>query len=69
MVSGTATVTRGEEVFTVSRNESTFIPIGAKHRLANDGEEPLQIVEVQVGDYLGEDDIERFDDDYGRSGE
>ncbi len=69
VVSGTATVTRGEEMFTVSRNESTYIPIGEKHRLANDGEAPLQIVEVQVGDYLGEDDIERFDDDYGRSGE
>lgn len=69
VVSGTATVTRGDEVFTVSRNESTFIPIGKKHRLANHGEEPLQIVEVQIGDYLGEDDIERFDDDYGRGGE
>ncbi|MFC1536593.1 mannose-1-phosphate guanylyltransferase/mannose-6-phosphate isomerase [Pseudomonadota bacterium] len=69
VVSGTATVTRGEEVYTVSKNESTYIPIGKKHRLANNGETPLQIVEVQVGDYLGEDDIERFDDDYGRSGE
>ncbi|MDT8375567.1 MAG: mannose-1-phosphate guanylyltransferase/mannose-6-phosphate isomerase [Mariprofundaceae bacterium] len=67
VVSGTATVTRGEEVYTVSSNESTFIPIGTKHRLANDGKTPLQIVEVQVGDYLGEDDIERFDDSYGRS--
>ncbi|MCF7821093.1 MAG: mannose-1-phosphate guanylyltransferase/mannose-6-phosphate isomerase [Mariprofundaceae bacterium] len=67
VVSGTATVTRGEEVFTVSMNESTFIPIGTKHRLANHGEAALQIVEVQVGDYLGEDDIERFDDSYGRS--
>jgi mannose-1-phosphate guanylyltransferase/mannose-6-phosphate isomerase len=69
VVSGTATVTRGEEVYSVSTGESTFIQIGQKHRLANHGEEALKIVEVQVGDYLGEDDIERFDDDYGRSGE
>ncbi len=66
VVSGVATVTRGEEVYTVSKNESTYIAIGEKHRLANNGENPLQIVEVQVGDYLGEDDIERFDDHYGR---
>ena len=66
VVSGTATVTRGEEVFTVSKNESTYIPIGEKHRLENRGKIPLQMIEVQVGDYLGEDDIERFDDVYGR---
>ncbi len=66
VVSGTATVTRGEEVFTVSKNESTYIPIGEKHRLENRGKIPLQMIEVQVGDYLGEDDIERFDDAYGR---
>jgi len=66
VVSGTATVTRGEEVFTVAKNESTYIPIGAKHRLENRGKLPLQMIEVQVGDYLGEDDIERFDDVYGR---
>jgi len=69
VVSGTATVTRGDEVCSVSRNESTYIPIGTKHRLANETDEPLLIVEVSVGDYLGEDDIERFDDDYGRSDE
>jgi len=66
VVSGTATVTRGEDVFTVAKNESTYIPIGAKHRLENRGKLPLQMIEVQVGDYLGEDDIERFDDAYGR---
>lgn len=66
VVSGTATVTRGEKVFTVSKNESTYIPIGEKHRLENRGKILLQMIEVQVGDYLGEDDIERFDDAYGR---
>ena len=66
VVSGTATVTRGGEVATVAKNESTYIPIGEMHRLANHGRIPLQIIEVQVGDYLGEDDIERFDDAYGR---
>jgi mannose-1-phosphate guanylyltransferase / mannose-6-phosphate isomerase len=66
VVSGTATVTRDGEVFTVSKNESTYIPIGVKHRLENRGHIPLQIVEVQVGEYLGEDDIERFEDSYGR---
>jgi len=68
VVSGTATVTRGDETFTVARNESTYIPIGERHRLANLGGEVLHIVEVQVGDYLGEDDIERYDDHYGRTG-
>ena len=66
VVSGTATVTRGDKVFTVSKNESTYIRIGEKHRLENRGKLPLQMIEVQVGDYLGEDDIERFDDAYGR---
>jgi len=66
VVSGTATVTRGDEVFTVAKNESTYISIGTKHRLENRGKLPLQMIEVQVGDYLGEDDIERFDDAYGR---
>lgn len=67
VVSGTATVTSGEDTFTVAKNESTYIPIGQKHRLANHGKIPLQIVEVQVGDYLGEDDIQRFEDSYGRT--
>ncbi len=66
VVSGTATVTHGDQISTVAKNESTYIPIGEKHRLANHGQIPLQIIEVQVGDYLGEDDIKRFDDAYGR---
>ncbi len=66
VVSGTATVTRGDKVFTVAKNESTYISIGEKHRLANQGKIPLQMIEVQVGEYLGEDDIERFEDNYGR---
>ena len=66
VVSGVATVTRGDEVFTVHKNESTYIPIGEKHRLENKGDKILRMIEVQVGDYLGEDDIERFDDVYGR---
>ena len=67
VVAGTATVVRGDEELTVSKNESTYISIGVKHRLENRGRILLQIIEVQVGDYLGEDDIERFDDNYGRS--
>jgi mannose-1-phosphate guanylyltransferase/mannose-6-phosphate isomerase len=66
VVSGTAEVTCGERVYKVKRNESTYVPVGTKHRLANPGKEPLQIIEVQNGGYLGEDDIVRFDDDYGR---
>ena len=66
VVSGTATVTNGDEVITVHKNQSTYIPIGAKHRLENLGNEPLHIVEIQVGDYLGEDDIQRYEDNYGR---
>jgi mannose-1-phosphate guanylyltransferase/mannose-6-phosphate isomerase len=66
VVSGTATVTNGDEVITVQKNQSTYIPIGAKHRLENCGNEPLHIVEIQVGDYLGEDDIQRYEDNYGR---
>jgi mannose-6-phosphate isomerase-like protein (cupin superfamily) len=66
VVSGIAKVTRGEEVFTVHPNESTFIPISMKHRLENPGDTPLQIIEVQNGEYLEEDDIERLDDDYQR---
>lgn len=66
VVTGTARVTRDEEVFDLALNESAEIPLGAKHRLENPGREPLHIIEVQFGDYLGEDDIERFADDYGR---
>jgi mannose-1-phosphate guanylyltransferase/mannose-6-phosphate isomerase len=66
VVSGTATVTNGDEIITVNKNQSTYIPMGTKHRLENRGKIPLHIVEIQVGEYLGEDDIERFDDNYGR---
>jgi mannose-1-phosphate guanylyltransferase/mannose-6-phosphate isomerase len=66
VVSGIATVTNGDDVITVHKNQSTYIPIGAKHRLENRGSEPLHIVEIQVGDYLGEDDIQRYEDNYGR---
>ena len=63
---GTAKVTRGEEVFLLGENQSTYIPLGVKHRLENPGKLPLEIIEVQSGEYLGEDDIVRFEDTYGR---
>ena len=66
VVSGTAKVTRGEDVFLVAENESTYIPIGAKHRLENPGKVALYLIEVQSGGYLGEDDIVRFEDVYRR---
>ena len=66
VVKGTAQVTRGEETFLVSENQSTFIPLGIKHRLENKGSIPLEMIEVQSGSYLGEDDIVRFEDIYGR---
>jgi len=66
VVSGIAKVTRADETYLVHSNESTYIPINIKHRLENPKEVPLQVIEVQNGDYLGEDDIERFDDDYQR---
>jgi mannose-1-phosphate guanylyltransferase/mannose-6-phosphate isomerase len=66
VVEGVAEVTRDDEVFTLYPNQSTHIPLGAVHRLANPGEAPLHLIEVQCGDYLGEDDIERFADNYGR---
>jgi mannose-1-phosphate guanylyltransferase/mannose-6-phosphate isomerase len=67
VVSGTAKVTRGDEVFYVHQNESTFIPSTFRHRLENPGMIPLRLIEIQSGEYLGEDDIIRFDDVYGRS--
>ena len=67
VVSGSAKVTNGEETFLLSQNESTYIPIGVKHSLENPDEIPLEIIEVQSGCYLGEDDIIRFEDNYGRS--
>jgi mannose-1-phosphate guanylyltransferase/mannose-6-phosphate isomerase-like protein (cupin superfamily) len=66
VVRGTARVTRGDEVFDIGANQSTFIPVETRHRLENPGTDPLAIIEVQCGDYLGEDDIVRFDDRYGR---
>ncbi len=66
VVSGTARVTRGDEVFLLSENQSTYIPLGEKHRLENPGSVPLEIIEVQSGSYLGEDDIVRFEDVYKR---
>jgi mannose-1-phosphate guanylyltransferase/mannose-6-phosphate isomerase len=66
VVSGTARVTNGDREYDVHPNESTYIPISTKHRLENQGKIPLQIIEVQNGEYLGEDDIVRFDDDYHR---
>lgn len=68
VVCGTARVTRGEESFLLSENQSTYIPLGVTHRLENPGKTPLEIIEVQSGGYLGEDDIVRFDDQYGRVG-
>jgi mannose-1-phosphate guanylyltransferase/mannose-6-phosphate isomerase len=66
VVSGTAEVTNGEMKALLSENQSIYIPLGQRHRLANPGKVPLEIVEVQSGTYLGEDDIVRFEDVYGR---
>jgi mannose-1-phosphate guanylyltransferase / mannose-6-phosphate isomerase len=66
VVKGQAEVTRGDEVFRLSENESTYVPLGEVHRLANPGDTPLEIIEVQSGGYLGEDDIVRIEDTYGR---
>ncbi len=66
VVRGTARVTRGDEVFLLSENESTYIPLGVRHRLENPGKVALELIEVQSGAYLGEDDIVRFEDVYGR---
>jgi mannose-1-phosphate guanylyltransferase / mannose-6-phosphate isomerase len=66
VVKGTAEITLGEDVRSVHENESVYIPIGSIHRLANPGKIPLELIEVQVGSYLGEDDIARLDDAYGR---
>ena len=66
VVKGVARVTRDDEVLDLTANQSVFLPLGCRHRLQNFGEENVEIIEVQVGDYLGEDDIVRFDDVYGR---
>jgi len=68
VVRGTARITRGDEVFLLTENQSTYIPLGVRHRLENPGKVDLEIIEVQSGAYLGEDDIVRFDDVYGRAG-
>jgi mannose-1-phosphate guanylyltransferase/mannose-6-phosphate isomerase len=67
VVKGTAEITNGDKVFLLTENQSTYIPLGEVHRLANPGNSPLEIIEVQSGSYLGEDDIVRFEDSYGRS--
>ncbi|MBP6900799.1 MAG: mannose-1-phosphate guanylyltransferase/mannose-6-phosphate isomerase [Burkholderiaceae bacterium] len=67
VVSGTAEITNGDKVLLLSENQSTYIPLGQTHRLANPGKVPLEIIEVQSGSYLGEDDIVRFEDTYGRA--
>lgn len=67
VVKGTALVTNGDEEILLAENESTYIPLGEKHRLANPGKIPLELIEVQSGTYLGEDDIVRFEDTYGRA--
>jgi mannose-1-phosphate guanylyltransferase / mannose-6-phosphate isomerase len=67
VVSGTAEVTNGDQVTLLTENQSTYIPLGQTHRLRNPGKVPLEIIEVQSGSYLGEDDIVRFEDTYGRN--
>jgi mannose-1-phosphate guanylyltransferase/mannose-6-phosphate isomerase len=67
VVSGTAEVTNGDEVTLLTENQSVYIPIGRPHRLSNPGKVPLEIIEVQTGTYLGEDDIVRLADGYGRT--
>ncbi|MDM8564780.1 mannose-1-phosphate guanylyltransferase/mannose-6-phosphate isomerase [Candidatus Halobeggiatoa sp. HSG11] len=67
IVQGTAKITKNDEVFVLTENQSTYIPLGTKHRLENQGRIPLEIIEIQSGSYLGEDDIVRFEDIYGRN--
>ena len=66
VVSGLAKVEINKDVFILEENQSTYIPLGTKHRLSNPGKLPLKLIEIQSGAYLGEDDIERFEDSYGR---
>jgi mannose-1-phosphate guanylyltransferase/mannose-6-phosphate isomerase len=68
VVTGSARITRGDEVFMLAENQSTYIPVGVRHRIENPGTVPVEIIEVQSGSYLGEDDIVRFEDVYGRKG-
>jgi mannose-1-phosphate guanylyltransferase/mannose-6-phosphate isomerase len=66
VVKGTAEITNGDQIITLTENQSTYIPSGQKHRLTNPGNIPLEIIEIQSGSYLGEDDIVRFEDTFGR---
>jgi mannose-1-phosphate guanylyltransferase / mannose-6-phosphate isomerase len=68
VVKGTAMVTNGKNEIFLTENQSTYIPLGVTHRLMNPGKIPLELIEVQSGSYLGEDDIVRFEDTYGRVG-
>ncbi len=67
VVKGTAEITNRDKTILLTENQTTYIPLGVVHRLANPGMIPLEIIEVQSGSYLGEDDIIRFEDNYGRS--
>jgi len=67
VVKGTAKVVNGEKEILLTENQSTYIPLGTVHRLENPGKVPLELIEVQSGSYLGEDDIVRFADQYGRA--
>ena len=67
MVQGTAEVVNGDKTILLTENQSTYIPLGQVHRLSNPGKVPLEIIEVQSGSYLGEDDIVRYQDTYGRN--
>lgn len=67
VVSGTAIITNGEQEILLEEDQSTYIPLGTIHRMENPGKIPLELIEVQSGSYLGEDDIVRFEDVYGRS--
>jgi len=67
VVEGTAKITCEDKTFLLGENESTYIPLGSRHRLENPGKVPLRLIEVQSGSYLGEDDIVRFEDIYGRA--
>ena len=69
VIKGTAKITIGDKEFLLTEDQSTYIPVGTMHRLENVGKIPLEIIEVQTGSYLGEDDIQRFSDDYGRHGD
>lgn len=67
VVSGTARITKGEQTYLLTENQSTYIPVGELHALENPGKIPLELIEVQSGSYLGEDDIVRLEDRYGRT--